>query len=101
MRTMPRGPGADRSGWLLPIALFALLLPTVLGIVVDDGGIWVYDPFDDDDDRLRVAASARSGPAWTVPAPVAVRRADRSNARDPVVASWTSRTPTDRAPPRV
>src|SRR6185295_6198393 len=69
MRTMPRGPGADRSGWLLPIALFALLLPTVLGIVVDDGGIWVYDPFDDDDDRLRVAASARSGPAWTVPAP--------------------------------
>jgi hypothetical protein len=100
MRTMPRRPGADRSGWLVPLALFALLLPTALGIAVDDGVTALGDPFDDDD-RLRVAAAVLSGPAWILPAPVAVRRADRSDARDPVVASWTSRTPTDRAPPRV
>jgi hypothetical protein len=69
-------------------------------LVVDDGVTALYDPFDDDD-RLRVTAAALSGPGWILPAPAAVRRADRSDARDPLVASWTSRPPTDRAPPRV
>jgi hypothetical protein len=101
MRTMPKGPGADRSGWLLLIALFALLLPTAIGIVIDQGGIAVYDPAENDDELCRVAAGTLSGPAWILPAPVAVRRADRSDARGPVVTGWTSRTPTDRAPPRV
>lgn len=98
---MPTGPGAERSSWLLPLVLVALLLPTALGLVVGAGGITLYDPFDGDDERLRGAADAPSGPARILPAPVAVRRADRSDARDPVVAGWTSRTPTDRAPPRV
>jgi len=98
---MPMAPGADRSCWLLLLALFVLLLPVAIGIVSDDGGIAVYDPAENDDDRGRVAAGTLSGPAWILPAPVSVRRADRSDARDPVVAGWTSRTPTDRAPPRV
>ena len=98
---MPMGPGADRWCRLLLIALFALLLPAVIGTAVDDGGMAVYDPAESDDDRIRLAAGTLSGPAWIPPAPRSVRRRSGPAARDPVVAGWTCRTPTDRAPPRV
>ena len=98
---MPMGPGADRWCRLLLIALFALLLAAVIGTAVDDGWMVVYDPAESDDDRIRLAAGSLSGPAWTLPAPRSVRRMGGADARDPVVAGWTCRTPTDRAPPRV
>lgn len=95
---MPMRPGADRWCRLL---LIALLLPAVIGTAVDDGWMAAYDPAESDDDRLRLSAGALSGPAWILPAPLPIRRLGEPAARDPVVAGWTSRTPTDRAPPRV
>ena len=98
---MSTGPGADRWCRLLLIALFALLLPAVIGTAVDDGWMAVYDPAESDDDRIRLSAGTLSGPAWILPASRSVRRMGGADARDPVVAGWTCRTPTDRAPPRV
>ncbi len=98
---MPTEPGADRWYRFLLIALFALLLLAVIGTAVDDGWMAVYDPAESDDDRIRLSAGTLSGPAWILPAPLSARRMGGPDARDPVVAEWTCRTPTDRAPPRV
>jgi hypothetical protein len=103
MRAMPMGPGVDRWGRLLLIALLVLLLPGAIGIDADDGWIATSDPADPadaDDDRLHLAAGARSDPAWLLPAPVSVGRMARPDDRDPVVAGRTCLPPPDRAPPR-
>ena len=98
---MPMGWGADRWCGLLLIAVLALLLPAAIVIDADGGWMAVGDPAESDDDRLRLAAGTLSGPAWILPAPRSVRRMGGPDTVDPVVAGWTCRTPTGRAPPRV
>lgn len=100
---MPMGPDRERWCRLLLLALIALLVlpvPAAIGMYADDGWMAVSDPAESDENRLRIAAGTLSDSTRTLPAPVSVRRAVPTDAHDPVVAGWTSLTPTDRAPPR-
>ena len=97
---MPMGSGVNWWCRLLLIAFLVLPVPAVVGMYADDGGVTIADPGETDENRLRLAAGALFDPARLLPAPTAVRRAIVPDARDPVVAGWTSLTPTDRAPPR-
>jgi hypothetical protein len=93
-------PGAERWCRLLLVVLLALPIPATLDTAADHGWMAGSDPAESDEDRLRLAAGAPSGSAWTLPAPTPARPASRQDSRAPVVARWTGLTPTDRAPPR-
>jgi len=98
---MLRGLGGERWFRLLLIALLVLPILAASGVDADDGWMAVSDPAESDESRLRIAAGVRSDSAWSMPAPVSVRRAVASEPDTPVVAGWTRLTPPDRAPPRV
>jgi hypothetical protein len=100
MPSMPMGPVADRWCRLLLVALLVLPIPAALGPYADEGGVVVSDPTESDQDRLRLAAGTLVDSAWILSAPMSVRLAGGSDARDPVVAGWACRIPADRAPPR-
>jgi hypothetical protein len=92
---MPMGPGGERWCRLLLLVLLVLLvlpLPAALDLYADDA--------ERDENRLRIAAGVLPDSAWTLPAPVFVRRAGGPDSRDPVIVGWICLTPPDRAPPR-
>ena len=97
---MLMGPGGERWCRLLLIALLVLPIPGALGLYVDDGVVAVSDSAETDENRLRIAAGVLSDPAWILPVSPSPRWVVSPDRHDPVVAGWTSLTPTDRAPPR-
>ena len=94
------GPCGARWCRLLLIVLLVLPIPAAIDLYADDGWMAVSDPAESDESRLRLAAGALCGSAWTLPAPTSAERAGWPDPLDLVVTGWTCLTPTDRAPPR-
>jgi hypothetical protein len=92
MRIMPMGTGWERWGRLLLVVLLVLSLSEAVDLYGDAA--------ESDENRLRVAAGVLPDSAWTLPAPTSARPAGWPDPRDPVIAGWICRTPSDRAPPR-
>lgn len=99
---MRMGAGAVRWSRLVLVTLLAILVPLAAGVVPDD--VWVAGPseqLEDHDGPGRPAWSTAVAFTADLPTPPRSRLARRPVGDDPVEASRTGLTPTDRAPPRV